>query len=340
MVKATAIRQYIEFNKEQDVGLVCVFVGATSGIGASTLEKMVQKLQKSTFYVLGRSASRFTNQRAKLESLSPSCKIVFIQAEVSLLSAVDAACKQIAAAEQKVDYLYMSPGLIPLNGPQCTCLPNAELAVADTIPLDTKEGLETCFALSYYARIRLVCNLLPLLRQSPRPRVLSVLSGGNEKALHEQDLGLDKRWSSISVINHTTTMTTLAFEHLAERNRRIAFLHSAPGLVKTDIFARLTPPESSGLLWRVTLASIRGLAAMVMLCFGMEVKECGERQAFNLTTDRYGPGMWRINPSSEPVSAPGVLERYREGSWSERVWEYTMGIFDTTLAMGSDSVPK
>ena len=340
MVKATAVRQYIEFNKDQDVGLVCVFVGATSGIGASTLEKTVQKLQESTFYVLGRSASRFANQRAKLESLSPSCRIVFIQAEVSLLSAVDAACKQIAASEQKVDYLYMSPVLIPLNGPQCTRLPNADLEVADAIPLDTKEGLETCFVLSYYARIRLVCNLLPLLHQSPRPRVLSVLNAGNEKALHEQDLGLDERWSPISVINHTTTMTTLAFEHLAENNSRLAFLHSAPGLVKTNIFARLTPPESSGLLWRVTLASIRGLVAVVMLCVGMEVEESGERQAFHLTTDRYGPGMWRIDPSSEPVSAPGVLERYREGAWPERVWEYTMSIFDTTVARSSDGVPK
>lgn len=323
MVKAAAVRQYIRHNKEQDVGLVCVFVGATSGIGASTLETMVRKLQKSTFYVLGRSVSRFADQLAKLESLNSSCKIVFMQAEVSLLSAVDAACKQISASEQKLDYLYMSPGLIPLNGSQYT-----------------KEGLESCFVVSYYARVRLVCNLLPLLRQSPRPRVLSVLNGGKEKAIHEQDIGLDERWSPISVINHTTTMTTLVFEHLAEENRRIAFLHSSPGLVKTDIFARLTPPESSGLLWRVTLASIRGFVAIVMLCVGMEVEESGERQAFHLTTDRYGPGMWRINSSSEPVSAPGVLERYREGSWSERIWEYTMSVFDTALAMGSDSVPK
>ena len=340
MVKATVVQQYIEFNKEQDVGLVCVFVGATSGIGASTLETTVQKLQKSTFYVLGRSASRFTNQRVKLQSLNPSCKIIFIQAEISLLSAVDGACKQIAASEQKVDYLYMSPGLIPLNGPQCTCLRNFEFAVADMVPLDTKEGLETCFVLSYYARIRLVCNLLPLLRQSPRPRVLSVLNGGNEKAIHEQDLGLDEHWSPISVINHTTTMMTLAFEHLAKENPRFAFVHSCPGLVKTNIFARLIAPESSGLVWRVTLVLIRGLVAMVMLCFGMEVEECGERQAFHLTTDRYGPGMWRINPSSEPVSAPGVLERYREGSWSERVWGYTMGIFDTTLTISSNNAPK
>ena len=206
--------------------------------------------------------------------------------------------------------------------------------------IDTKEGLETCFSISYYARMRFVSNLLPLLRQSPRPRVLSVLAGGREKALHEQDIGLDQQWSPIAVVNHTTTMTSLAFEHLAEKNERVTFLHSYPGLVRTDIFARLTPPESSGLVWRVTLACICGLVAMVMLCVGMPVEECGERQAFLLMTDRYGPGAWRINSSSEQISVPGVLKRYREGSWSERIWEHTIRVFDTTLAMGSNSVPK
>ena len=122
MVKATTIRQSNEFDKERDVGLVCVFAGATSGIGAGTLEKMVQKLQESTFYVLGRSASRFADQRAKLESLNPSCKFVFIESEVSLLSSIDAACGQITAAEQKVDYLFTSAGMVPFNGPQCMCL--------------------------------------------------------------------------------------------------------------------------------------------------------------------------------------------------------------------------
>ena len=135
MVKIKTIRQYNDFNKEQDVELVCVFAGATSGIGASTLEKMVQKLQQSTFYVLGRSAARFTDQHAKLKSLNSSCQLVFIQAEVSLLVDIDAACKQISAAEKKVDYVYMSPGLIPLNGPQCTlrAILNAELADADKV---------------------------------------------------------------------------------------------------------------------------------------------------------------------------------------------------------------
>ena len=90
----------------------------------------------------------------------------------------------------------------------------------------------------------------------------------------------------------------------------------------------------------VIVAAIRGLVAVVMLCVGIEVEECGERQAFLLTTDRYGSGAWRINSSSEQVSAPGVLKRYREGSWSERIWDHTMRIFDTVLAIESDSIPR
>jgi hypothetical protein len=77
-------------------------------------------LQKPTFYVIGRSAARFANQRTKIEMLNPSCKIVFVEAEVSLLSEVDAACKKITTAEHKIDLLYMSPGVFPLNTPQCT----------------------------------------------------------------------------------------------------------------------------------------------------------------------------------------------------------------------------
>jgi len=99
---------------------VCVFAGATSGIGASTLERMATMLHSPTFYVIGRSATRFVAQHTKLATLNPSCKIAFLEADVSLLSDVDVVCKQIVQAEKKLDYLYMSPGLIPLNGAQCS----------------------------------------------------------------------------------------------------------------------------------------------------------------------------------------------------------------------------
>ena len=87
------------------------------------MESMVQMTRQPTFYVMGRSAARFADQRAHLERLNPDCKLVFFQGELTLLSHVDIFCKQIAAAEDKVDILYMSAGIISgdvfVNGASC-----------------------------------------------------------------------------------------------------------------------------------------------------------------------------------------------------------------------------
>ncbi|KAI1116884.1 hypothetical protein F5Y14DRAFT_448680 [Nemania sp. NC0429] len=80
----------------------------------------------------------------------------------------------------------------------------------------TAQGLDACFALSYYSRMRLLSNLLPLLRRSEGGgRVLSVLNGGKEAFINEDDIGLDKNWSLFSVVGHTTLLTSLALDHLA-----------------------------------------------------------------------------------------------------------------------------
>ena len=75
-----------------------------------------------------------------------------------------------------------------------------------------------------------------------------MLNGGKEKALNEQDIDLDERWSPILVVNYITIITILVFKRLAEENGEMAFLYVSPGLVKTDIFIHLFSPESSDLL--------------------------------------------------------------------------------------------
>lgn len=120
MVQIATVRELnARFTKEQHTGVVCVFVGATAGIGFATLETMIQMFADSTFYVLGRSAAKFKSQQSAFQRLGPSNKIVFIESEVSLVSGVDDACKQIAARESKVDYLYMSAGKVPFEGASC-----------------------------------------------------------------------------------------------------------------------------------------------------------------------------------------------------------------------------
>jgi hypothetical protein len=75
----------------------------------------------------------------------------------------------------------------------------------------------------------------------------------------------------------------------------------------------------------------------LMLIVGIEARDCGERQAFYLTSDKFGPGRaWRINDKSEDVSSPGVMSKYREGSWMDRIWEFTTGIFEKALVKGQE----
>lgn len=337
----TVFRRHRESNQRfansyDEQGLVCVFAGATSGIGASTLERMATMLHSPTLYVIGRSATRFAAQHTKLATLNPSCKIAFLEADVSLLSDVDAVCKQIIQAEKKVDYLYMSPGLVPLNGAQCSFLTSISSLRSDE-QIDTKEHLDAGFTLSYYSRMRLVSNFLPLLRKSSRPVILSVLSAGAEKPLLETDFGLAQNWSFTALLNHTITMTSLAFSYLSQdpSNKDITFVHSAPGLVKTQIFSKLETPEGSGLLWRVLLQVIKGAAAVMYWMMAVSMEESGERQAFLLVSEEFEPGAWRVNQACEviPVVENGVFEKYVERGWGEKVWKHTVHLFEKTLAL-------
>jgi len=121
MVTTAAVRTSNDrFAKsERHLGLVCVFAGATSGIGRATLESLVGMLESSNFYVLGRNPDRFARHLERLRASAPTNKIVFIETQLSLISSVDAACERIKAAEKKVDRVCLSPGGMPFGGATC-----------------------------------------------------------------------------------------------------------------------------------------------------------------------------------------------------------------------------
>ncbi|KAI1121358.1 hypothetical protein F5Y10DRAFT_102547 [Nemania abortiva] len=325
MVKASSIIQSnARFARQNIQGVVCVFAGATSGIGARALERMLGMFSSGNFYVLGRSPARFEVQRKTLESFAnPACKIIFVEADVSLISDIDSASHFISAAEQKVDYLCMSMGGIPMNGAE-----------------NTKEGLESCFTLSYYSRMRLLSNMLPLLRRSQNPRVLSVLNGGKEKYINEQDIGLNRHWSLMNVIKHTTLLNSLAFDYLAVQNEQITFIHNFPSLVKSDNFRRINPPAGSSLLRKAWLSFVKGLVAVIRYFVGMTPEEAGERQAYHLTSPTYGPGSLRVTNNSETVPASKALKHYQDNNWPTKVWEFTMGVWEKALATDTGGSTK
>jgi hypothetical protein len=122
MVKFSTITQAnarFAVTNGENAGLVLVFSGATSSIRAGILENMPTMFHSSTFYILGRSSTKFVPQRTKLESLNPSLKLLIFEAEVSLIVEIDAASKKIKETETKVDYLCMSQGCFPVHVPNC-----------------------------------------------------------------------------------------------------------------------------------------------------------------------------------------------------------------------------
>lgn len=120
MVGALAIAESnLAYAQEQHSSLVCVFAGATAGIGRATLERLATMLHSSTFYILGRNKQRHAAWLDQLGATAPRSRFVYIEAQVSLISDIDKACDQILSAEQKVDILCMSPGGMPFAGAKC-----------------------------------------------------------------------------------------------------------------------------------------------------------------------------------------------------------------------------
>jgi len=176
----------------------------------------------------------------------------------------------------------------------------------------------------------LTWKLLPLLNQSPSPRVLSVLNGGKEGRMRHDDLHLVQHWSPLAVVGHSTTMTSLAFEYLAKHNRNICFLHVYPGWVRTENFARLSE-KASGLVWNTVVMLVRGLVGVLARLFGMSSNDCGQRQAFHLASSAFKPGSWQLTHLSEQAPINDVLKYYKDNYWDEKIWELTVSTFEKVL---------
>lgn len=198
-------------------------------------------------------------------------------------------------------------------------------------------------ALNYYSRYRFVFNLLPLLKaggtsSASLARVTSVLSGGFERPITGEDLGLEKTYSVSAVGAHSCVMNDFACEQLAKEHLEVAFVHMYPGFVKTSQL------NAGGFLLRSLLKIVGFLATPLALDLG----ESGERSLFNATASLFGPGghggdmVEDMAAGSDGVRGSGayilkwdgsvvgkqeVLGPMREKGLREKVWEHTLETF-------------
>ena len=91
-------------------GLVAVFVGATSGIGETTLKQFAKYTHQPHVYFIGRSQEAGDRITAECKALNEEGEYVFIKADVSLIKVVDDICRDIKAKEQAINLLFQCQG--------------------------------------------------------------------------------------------------------------------------------------------------------------------------------------------------------------------------------------
>lgn len=327
--------------KSHPPGLVAIFVGATSGVGLGALKALTKHTTSPTIFIVGRSSSALSTIIADLQSINSTATFHPIEcADLSLLSNVNDVYKQITshpAAPTKVDILSLSPGY---------------LAVRRT---PTTEGLDKLTAIRYYARMRLVVLLLPLLRAAPEPRVVCVLAGGKEGTLWPGDFLLEKHYSLPAAAGAAASMLTLFMEELAAKpeNEKVVFVHLFPGVVtdtKQSSFAAFGPVLGFLVGWI--------LMGVILRPFCYRSEEAGERVLFAATSERFrrltgqneetaegvskgsdgkvGSGVYLVQANSDTVEASQAgrggneFKEMRAQGMGGKLWDHTMDVFQST----------
>lgn len=95
--------------------LVAVFVGATSGIGETSLREFARSAQKARVYFTGRSQEAGDRLTAECKLLNPQAEFIFYKVDTSLLKNVDEICSRIKSKESAINVLFISQGTVKIH---------------------------------------------------------------------------------------------------------------------------------------------------------------------------------------------------------------------------------
>ena len=97
-------------------GLVAVFVGATSGVGETSLKQFAKHARQPRVYFIGRSQEAGERIAAECKALNSEGEYIFIQADTSLIRTIDDICQEVKSKEEAVNLLFLSTGSLINTG--------------------------------------------------------------------------------------------------------------------------------------------------------------------------------------------------------------------------------
>lgn len=131
-------------------------------------------------------------------------------------------------------------------------------------------------------------------------------------------------------------MNSFAVEELAKTTPTTSFIHSSPGIVKTQLAAGFGP----------VLHIALNIFMTVIKPWTISLQESGERHLFQATSNMYPPcaiaeetavagsngvkgsGGYLLGPDGVPNGAVVMLEKNRSQGLGGKIWRHTLNVFE------------
>jgi NAD(P)-dependent dehydrogenase (short-subunit alcohol dehydrogenase family) len=280
---------------------VAVVTGANSGIGFETARALAAKGAR---VILGcRSRTKGPQAAARIRDAVPGADVLFATLDLGSLASIEMFAKEVGAEVDHVDFLCNNAGVMmpPLG--------------------HTEDGFELQFGTNHLGHFALTAHLLPLLRETPGARVVTVSSLMHFAGwIHFADLNSDRRYNAALAYAQSKVANLLFARELARRldaaNIGVVSAAAHPGSTRTELqrhsdlmhaavrfFAQDAPAGALPTLYAIVADGVR-------------------------TGDYFGPQFGIVGAPSRAISSP--LARNRD--IARRLWEVSEDL--TGVAFG------
>jgi NAD(P)-dependent dehydrogenase (short-subunit alcohol dehydrogenase family) len=282
-------------------GRIALVTGSTSGLGLEASRMLAGA--GARVLMTGRSAEKGETALSKIAGTQPRGTISFHRMDLASLDDVVAGATAIAGELDHLDILINNAGIM-----------------APPKRLTTRDGFEAQFGTNHLAHFALTGHLLPLLRRSAAPRVISVASlAALFGKINFDDLQAERGYSDMGVYSQSKLANLLFINEFARRSADhgwdVTALVAHPGLSRTSLFKKT--PEEMGFadrLGRLFSPFFSQSAADGALPLVAAATDADARPG-----DYYGPGhFWGLKGPPKKAGQPkaaGHLETAR------RLWE-------------------
>lgn len=198
-----------------------LITGSTEGVGYED----ALALTKAGWDVImmGRNAQKGAESISRIRRINPRAKLSFEKIDLADLSSIKAFASKVTAKRQTIDLLINNAGVM-----------------APPQRLETADGFELQFGTNHLGHFALTAQLLPLLRNSPNARVVTVSSVANRQgAINFNDLQSQSSYVPMKAYGQAklaNLMFALELQRQSEKHGwGITSMAAHPGVSRTNL---------------------------------------------------------------------------------------------------------